>query len=41
MNTNTNKCNIIIKYKCVGHNYVEKIISVFHVSSQHLYWKFL
>lgn len=25
MNTNTNTCNIIIKYKCVGHNYVEKI----------------
>lgn len=25
MNTNINKCRFIIKYKCVGHNYVEKI----------------
>lgn len=25
MNTNTNKCRFITKYKCIGHNYVEKI----------------
>lgn len=25
MNMNTNKCKFITKYKCVGHNYVEKI----------------
>lgn len=24
MNMNTNKCRFITKYKCVGHNYVEK-----------------
>lgn len=25
MNMNTNKCKFITRYKCVGHNYVEKI----------------